>query len=216
MSAHEAITPEGFYRKFRMLFESEHLCRGSEIYHSHERVILRKKGGRKLLHRSDDKEWTEVMSNFLSGLARTLKCYQEWEGSHRVDYVWHRENGPLTPIVLIEHEQQRYDQLDYVSKLFQSYPKVSSLAVVVTYAWERPKAKSWLAGDLVSKYQEKVRPLLQATDYSRRFLLIVGSEVDWSEEQQRKPYEWFGYSFSSPSGGLVGLDARSRVAARTP
>lgn len=194
-------SPRRFFREFVKAFIRE--CRQDS---SDLRESIRRQKERMLIgHRYiDDFEWTAMMGLFLSRLAcsRRFGLRQEWE-FRRVDYVWY---DGLISKVLIEHEQQRYQELSHVDKLRRVASEVvdegnpAPLSVAITYEWIR-KRKPPVNFDeekLVSMYQDRLRMRRAMT---RPFLLVIGWSDGWRDTTM-DPFPWAGYQWNQVKGEL--------------
>lgn len=168
------------------------------------------------------KEWTAVMSVFLSDMAQDNKFHnkfhQRWEvegpkkkGFGKIDFAWYRyEHIPDAgdkicnqPSVLIEHEQQRYEEekkgLKWVAqKLMESNMEKCPppLRVLVTYRWQRPQATSF--------DDEELKELVSGGLCRRKrvpFLLVIGSD-DRERDENGESFqdEWHGYIWEGRRG----------------
>ena len=157
-----------------------------------------------------NKEWTTVMSLFLSDIAYHKRFHQRWEVGEmpkkkslgKIDFAWYpyeRSHAVFwkRPSVLIEHEQQRYAEKEKglkwaAEKLMKSYKKVEPppLRVLITYRWNRPR-KPFVDEDL--------KELVQKGLGSAKFvplLLVIGAD------DHDKIEEWHGYIWGGPSDGF--------------
>jgi hypothetical protein len=146
---------------------------------------------------SEDKEWTAVMSLFLAELADDLwACRQDWEkvrprrkGFGNIDYVWYPRGENGAPVVLVEHEQQRYGGrtgLRFVAKkLCLAGGKIdpSPLLVLITYLYAPNRGDRWDT----TAIQDEVGKGLQGGRLP--FLLVIGPE-DGDERPPNWPARW--------------------------
>lgn len=193
-------TPRKFFRLFRHRFLRE--CRGThtELARAHRRSLLRP-----AIRESDggvswSKEWTAVMSTFLARLAVDFNCWQAWEAEGQVDCVWYPHKSFSHPLVLIEHEQQRYGPKSppvHVDRLRRSAHDQDSwpLSVAIEYEWSRPRAESWLAEDLRARDENRLRKGRRS--FGGPFLLIVGGHEEWTGDSD-DPYPWRAFVWNRP------------------
>lgn len=188
------LSPGTWFAAFREQFRED-----SCVLAAYRRACLLAREGS-----GESKEWTSVMAVFLANLAAagTPPLVQDWEwGYQKIDHVWREPSKPDHPVVLIEHEQQRYEdkgteRITYpVQKLLNQSDE--ALKVLITYEWFRPRAKSYCVGWLRNAVKKELAH--GRKDSPRReedspggFVLVVGSYCDWLRNQP-DPYPWIAY-----------------------
>lgn len=178
----------------------------------------------------DNTEWTAIMSVFLSDLASVPgNLTQDWEwGPRKIDYAWYKGSDVSRPLVLIEHEQQRYNQrkgkaiwwpplkLHRASRELAENGHADPLCVLITYEYVR--RYNWIDGKVepagrpdfpVGWVHSEVEKVLAGrskhcrTRFAGSFLLIVGSGKAWPADPST-PYPWRSYQWTGRSLEFLG------------
>jgi hypothetical protein len=216
MTAKE-VTAKNWWTWFETAVEKSNCDRNSLFGKYDSRVKERCKSRGQAKGKDDnDKEWTAVMSIFLSDLAQGNKFHQRWEvagpkkkGIGKIDFAWYRyEDEPGDkicnhPSVLIEHEQQRYGGkkkgLGWVAKKLAKANKeggLPPLRVLITYRWKRSPKKSFDDEKLKELVHKELKKSVRRDGLYRRvpFLLVIGSDDREQDENDKSSQdEWHGY-----------------------
>ena len=200
MAEGEVTQPTEWFHRFCVLYNESSADPSTELgvfYERHREGVLYPPGlGHSSLIEYTNAEWNQVMSVFLSRLARDLGYYQTWEWNGRRDLAWFRNQTPQRVAVVITQENEAEEQVAThdVPALANSGAEMGILVLYPDYphppgAHTIEEATRW--------WKERLELELRHLNADAEFVLVTLSANCWDI-----PAPWQAFAWSSRSRAL--------------